>query len=360
MDQPAASPPSGRPCRRVVPPVWRIAAGLALFAALFTAFDRLFITGLKPAVGGYYSALAMRVFPVKQGLGGGEGEALIFGSSRTRRAMAYERLSPVLRMRILIEAQAGVYPRYAYYFYKKYRQAVGRPRLVMLGIDYFEFEKESSLRFLAQQGLTANLDILDPEGAVNPASPAVSRLSWLFRLKPRLDDFLADVMKFERAETDPDPGSLGPATSPEDEDEEDPPAAPEAQPAQRKYQPFPGAEGRFLKALLDDLDAEGIPAFLVIIPDHIDTQAINHERDLFRRDLQSLAAGYRLVRVLDIDRPDKFRLDDAALFKEGAGPRSNCHLSTEGAVVFSDILAREAKEALIDLRRIARSGEAAR
>jgi hypothetical protein len=360
MSDIADSETAGKSRRGGASPALRIAAGIALFAACFLACDRLLVTGLKPLVGGYYGALAMKVFPVKQGLGSGEGEALIFGSSRTRRAMAYERLSPVLHMRILIEAQAGVYPRYAYYFYKKYRQAVGRPRLVMLGIDYFEFEKESSLRFLAQQGLDASFDILDPEGAVNPASPAASRLSWLFRLKPRLDDFWADVMKFERTETDAGPASPGPRAGPDEDDEGDAPAAPEAEPAQRKYVPFPGVEGRFLKALLDDLDAEGIPAFLVIIPDHIDTQAINHERDLFRRDLRSLAAGYRLVRVLDLDQPDKFPLDDATLFKEGAGPRSNCHLGTEGAIVFSDALAREAKEALNDLRRIARSGEGAR
>lgn len=338
----------------------RIAAGIALFAALFLALDRLAFLGLKPLIGSYYEALAMKVFPVKAGVGSGEGEALIFGSSRTRWAMAPERISPILRMKVLIEAQAGIYPRYAYYFFKKYRRTWGRPRLVILGIDYFEFEKESSLRYFVRLDQTANLDILDPEGAVNPASPALSRLSWLFRLKPRIDDFLADAMKFERTGTEAGPEGPAPPPDPEDVSEEDSPAGPEAPPARRKYQKFPGVEGRFLKALLDDLDAEGIPAFLVIIPDHVDTHAVNYQGEAFRGDLKALAAGYRLVRVLDIDRPEKFRLDDPAMFKEGGGVRSNCHLSPEGSLVFSDILAREVKEAMNELRRIARSGSPGR
>ncbi len=342
-----------------------MAAGALLFAAFFFFFDRVFLTALKSIVDRYYTSLAVKTFPIRESLGTGPGEALVFGSSRVRYAVNYAQLSAILNLRILVEAQAGIFPRYGYYFYEKFRRTRGRPRLVIFGLDYFEFEKESALRFFIKLDGGVNLDILDPEGAINPASPGFSRWSWLFRLKPKIDDFLADAFKFERAEAGRE--TVDASSSPRngsdpDLADSDPPAAigPEARAVRRLYQPFPGVEGRFLKALLDDLEANGIPAFLVIIPDHVDTNAVNFQGDRFRRDMQALASRYKYARLLDFNLPEKFPLQDPMMFQEGGGARSNCHLSDKGSKIFSDMLAREVKSALNEFRRIARTGEAAK
>lgn len=339
----------------------RIAAGALLLGAFFLFFDRLFFAVLKSAVGHYYTSLAVKTFPAKESRGGGTGEALVFGSSRTRQAVDYAQLSAILNMRILVEAQAGIFPRYGYYFYEKFRRTRGRPRLVIFGLDYFEFEKESSLRFFIKLDGGVNLDILDPEGAINPASPGFSRLSWLYRLKPKIDDFLMDALRFERAEAGID--AVDPKSSPRNdpdsaESDSDPPTAigSGAQPLKRQYQPFPGVEGRFLKALLDDLESEGIPSFLVIIPDHVNTNAVNFQGDLFRRDMQALASRFKYTRLLDFNLPEKFPLHDPTMFQEGGSVRSNCHLSAKGSKIFSDLLAREVKSALKDFRRTEQSG----
>lgn len=358
-DPPPAASPSWKK-RLLSSSALRIAGGAVLLGAFFLFFDRVSFTVLKSIVGRYYTSLAVKTFPIKESRGGGTGEALVFGSSRTRSAINYAQLSAILNMRILVEAQAGIFPRYAYYFYEKFLRTRGRPRLVIFGLDYFEFEKESSLRFFIKLDDGVNLDILDPEGAINPASPGFSRWSWLYRLKPKIDDFLMDALRFERAEAGID--AVDPKSSPRNdpdsaESDLDPPAAigSGARAPRRLYQPYPGVEGRFLKALLDDLESGGIPAFLVIIPDHVNTNAVNFQGDRFRRDMQTLASRYKYTRLLDFNIPEKFPLQDPTMFQEGGGARSNCHLSDKGSKIFSDMLAREVKSALKDFRRIDKS-----
>jgi hypothetical protein len=101
-----------------------------------------------------------------------------------------------------------------------------------------------------------------------------------------------------------------------------------------------------LKALLDDLDKDRVWTFLVIIPDHEGTNAVNFEPLKFRQDMERLAGRYARVRVLDLNTPDKFDLADTAMFWDGGWGISNSHLSVKGRLDFTEKLAGEVNRIL--------------
>ena len=326
-----------------------------LFVASFLVFDRLVFLGVRRGADRYYASLGTTALQFSKGtfFGSGDGDLLIFGSSRARYAFAQDILSSRLNKRVVKEAAAGKFPKYNYYFYQKYRRTFPRPRAVIYGLDYFMFEKDSDSRGLARFGRDIKLSALDPGGRVNPTSPLVSRVSSLYRMKPAIDRFLGDLMKFDRAAEDED---APPATNRPGRKKR--PAAPRKRKTNtvkpdswqtRTYQVFPGREGSYLLKLLSDLKNDAVPVFLVIIPDYVGANDTNFEQDKFKADIRSLAARFENVRFLDFNRTDRFDLDDPKYFWDGAWGKSNCHLSLKGMIGFSARLAAELKRAFKDV-----------
>lgn len=318
---------------------------ILVFAVSFVAFDRLFLFGLRAGAARYYASLKADRLRSKQTAiyGQGDGDLLIFGSSRARYAFGQDSLSVRLNKRVIKEAAAGRFPKFFYYFYMKYRKDNSKPKVLLYGLDYFMFEKQSSPDELARLDKSIKLDSLNPAGAVNPASPLLSRVSLLFRKKPEIDGLLTQLLKFDAA----------PRTE-ENDRTNDEPAGPTTykfyvvKPDRwqtRPYQPFPGVEGYFLEKLLTALEEDGVPVFLVLIPDSVATNDTNFEQDEFKANVRALAARHKNADVLDLNQPDIFDLGNTLLFNDGAWGRSNCHLTNRGMADFSRKLAVMIREA---------------
>jgi hypothetical protein len=339
--------------RKVLP---RLAAGAVFLVFSFLLFDRLLYYALRAGADYFYSSVAASAFEVKKGLGRkGDGNALLLGSSRAYSAFDPKTLSERLNKHVFREAQAGKFPKFNYFFYRKFQQKMGPPTLVFYGLDYFMFVKKTAPLSMARLDKAIRLTTLEPRGAVNEASPLLSRVSWLFRLKPDIDEYAANILGLDResgpeAETDEDEpkkaelyagGGLAPVPA-----RQGPVAARPVRWRRRAYRPYPGIEGSYLKALLDYLEKDDVWTFLIIIPDHEATNSVNFEPLKFRRDMEKLAARYTKVRVLDFNTPEKFDLADPTLFRESGWGVSNCHLSVKGRLDFSRKLAVEVNRIL--------------
>ncbi len=328
--------------------LWAVALLAALFALSFVLFDRLLFLGLREGVARYMSSAAVQSLHWTPARGQGEGTALILGTSRAEYGFNAEVLSEALGRKVLNEAGPGRYPQFQYHLYRSYQAAFPAPALVLYGVDYFMFEKNSTGLGLVRVDKKGLLEKLRPDGAANPASPVLSRLSWLFRTKPAFDDLAAGFWGFD-ADGVPAAGGtadLKPASKRKPRIGKGVFVEKPRRWKKRTYVPFPGAEGAFFERLLADLDREGVPTFLVFIPEYIGTYETNSEQSRFKADIGRLASGLKNVRILDFDRPESFDLTERKMFWNGGWGYSNSHLSERGADRFSALLGAAVREAL--------------
>jgi hypothetical protein len=334
-----------------------------LLAASFIFFDRLLFLALREAAAHFYVSMKTDEFPWLEPEGSGNGQILILGTSRSYYGFDDDVLSSILKAKIYKQAQPGNYPQYNYYFYQKYKTTFPKPRLVIYGLDYFIFERESINLELVRLDNTIQLKKMNPQGVSNPSSPWLSRASWLYRLKPKTDEFIADLWKFDRK---PEEAEVHPAASQPGKEKKlelkrksrrgMPRGAFGPKPRtwpKSFYHSFPGEEGVFLKRLLDELDQDGVPAFLVFIPEYIGSYETNFEQEKFKRDIRQLVTPYEKLRVLDFNNLEKFDLNNSRLFWNGGWGVSNSHLNDKGARLFSRKLA-------MDMKRILKSDQPAR
>ena len=318
-----------------------IRAGLliVLFAAAFLFFDRALFSLLRSSALGYYRSLATEGtlgLERRAIYGQGASDLLYFGTSRARHALDFPLLAARLKMRVIREAEIGHFPQYSYYFYERYRRDRRKPGLVVYGLDYFMFEKKTLPQDLAQLGIRIDDQSLSPRTAANPSSPLLSRVSWLFRLKPEIDTYLAQAMSFGASFQPQDGDGLEPKWLRSKRRKHAPNAgqdSPGPRPprfSRRPYRGFPGDEGDYLERLLAQFEREGIPVIFFLIPDYIATNETNLELEKFKADARRLAARHSNIRVLDFNTAARFDLDERANFLDGDWGKSNCHLSPKG------------------------------
>lgn len=328
------------------------AVGLLIltFTASFTAFDRLLLLGLRASASRYYASLVAAPRPDQRTTvsGRGDGDILIFGTSRSDKAFDQNLLATRLDIRIVKTTYAGRYPQFNYFFYLQHRSEHPRPKAVFYGMDYFMFERKSLPSELVFLGKIVKQDDLDPAGSANDASLLLSRVSWLFRKKPDIDNYLGDLIRLERGAEAADENEADDAPT-EDRDDRRrrrkeilaDPSHIKSNPRKprpfepRQYQAYPGVEGDFLKKLLAALEEDGVPVFLVFIPDFVGTNETNFELDKFKSDIGALAGPYKNAMILDFNRPDRFNLKNPLLFIDGGWGRTSCHLNARGKVEFS-------------------------
>ncbi len=336
--------------------------GLGLTVS-FVLFDRLLFFCFREGAARYYSSLHNDKLAWASPVGNGKGQILVLGTSRANLGFDADVLSSVLKEKIYEEAHIGDFPQYNYYFYRKYREKFGTPSLVIYGVDYFIFDKESSDSRLDRLEITAPWVKASPAQAVNPASPSLSRVSQLYHFKPKIDELFADLWSLgrnvEKEDEPPDDLLLAENVKPKalKEPQNDMPGTlSDKKPrtwGKRRYKPFPGKEGSFFLRLLEDLEKDGVPVCLVFIPDYKATNKTNFQQDKFKDDIRRLAAVRKKTWVLDFNLPEMFNLDDPQLFKNIGSGIVNCHLSKTGARLFSQKIAP-------DIQRILESGTASR
>jgi len=320
------------------------------FAASFAAFDRLLLLGLRASASRFYVSLAAAPRGDQRTTvsGKGDGDILIFGTSRSDKAFDQDLLAARLDKRIVKATYAGRYPQFYYFFYLRHRKEHPRPKAVFYGMDYFIFERSSLALELGYLGKTVKQDDLDPAGSANDASPLLSRLSWLFRKKPDIDNYLGDLIRLERgAEAGDEIGADSAPTEPRGslklrrKEILENPSRVKSNPRKprpfepRHYQAYPGVEGDYLQKLLAALEEDGVPVFLVFIPDFVGTNETNIDLGMFKSDIGAFVRPYKNAAVLDFNRPERFNLNNPWLFIDGGWGKTSCHLNARGKVIFT-------------------------
>ena len=268
---------------------------------------------------------------------------LILGTSR-----AFEALHPALianqaGVRAFKEASKGKGLRYQYEFYRLYREAVGKPGLVIYGLDYFMFANPSDPGPLRRFG-----------EAVAPASAPTMFWPPLLTVAHKAEDDQAILRILEHlqlrltsamGEFDPEDNvtDMEAYTGRADSRVVERPAPPSFPTV--TYARYPGLEGEFLIKLLRAWQDDGVPVVFVYPPDYEATRQTNIEHDTFIAEIRSLTAACPTCAVLDYSAPSRFPTSNADFFWDGGFGNPNSHLSKAGAEAFTRLF-------LPDVRRV--------
>jgi len=281
-------------------------------------------------------------------------EVLALGSSRVYNAVIPKFLNSLTGSRIFREGSKGKGPKYSYYFYRMYREAVGVPKVVVYGIDYFIFGLGSLTPLLqsfpecreAPQGWSPGVSLLlaNKNRIDQYINEALNRTQDKVRLGPQRFDPERNVADMEAfgGENVFDPSHVV----------EEPPLDFEAK--RSSYSPFPGEEGSYFAALLQELKKDKVAIVLATMPDHIGTFRTYRSYNRFiqeQKDLLSKLDYEGRAFLFDYDSPSLFPMDDRDCFLNGGYGVANSHLSAKGAEIYCRLLARDLKRVLESSRR---------
>lgn len=266
---------------------------------------------------------------------------LIMGSSRTHRGIHPYYIHKRLGQNAFKIARGKTKPRFNYLFYNEYKKLAGTPKVVIYGLDYFIFKKESDPLFM---------QYIARDEERKPAAG----VSLLISNKNRIDGLLTNILETYalNREKEVHPGLdrrknipvidpfIGYGKSKQE------PINPR-KPSRFKtfeYVPYPGEEGTWFIELLRELEKDRVTVALVILPEYIGTYESNFQREAFLKDIRELIEPFPNATLFDYNRPDKFRLSNTAYFLDGGYGKTNSHLSLKGARVFNRMLAKDLKK----------------
>ena len=312
-----------------------------IFLFFLFFFDRLLFVALRKAESLYFSSYSFCPLSDKFAAAKHKGDyqILILGTSRAYNSIHPGYIWDELGIRAFKEAFVGKGPMYNYYFYQEYKKYMGKPRLVIYGLDFFLFNITSERHWM-KRFQDVQVDSQYFSGGV----------SLLLANKPRIDEFINTILNDLKnvvandlnylIEKDPERmenyrGVVSPGWVITEK------------PLQfRKvgFTKFPGKEGRYFKRLIDELQKDGVQVLLVAMPDYIGTFRTHHNQRKFRRFFMRFSRARQGVFFYNYDLPQKFDLSRADFFIDGGYGKANSHLSRAGAEVFNRLL-------LQDLRR---------
>jgi hypothetical protein len=309
-----------------------VTASLALFATSLFVFDRAASAGIDRI----YRWVEGESQLHEQLVGMQDKSAygvLVLGSSRAFEAIHPSAIERELGVKAYKEAGKGKGLRYAYEFYRLYRDLVGKPRVVVYGVDYFMFGMPSD------EALLRRFDVASDNAAAGARSfAALQTLARkevndraIVRILERAQQRLVSAMgEFDPEHNQADMAAYtGPPVSL---------VVPRAEPSRYRrvpYARFPGLEGEFLVRLLEACAVDGVPTMFVYPPDYVATRQTDFEHEAFVREFRRLIAGTPNAFFYDYDDPGRFALSDPALFWDGDWGNSNSHLSRRGAEMFA-------------------------
>lgn len=325
-------------------PLRRVALVVIFVASLF-ALDRLVALALERTVFSREQQEDMTL-KLREAREAGPYEVLIFGTSRTFEAIHPADILEGTGARAYKEAYQGRGPRYQYEFYRRYREVVGRPRVVVYGVDYFLFSIRSTPSRLAAFGIKAKAQ--------------TAGVRWPLRLlQDKESNDQGIVWTLQRWQMRPTAGRRRGEPDreryPKDMEEYrgtdrarqgDPAEPPPARYQKIPFARFPGEEGEDFVRLLDLLEADGVNVLLVGLPDFIATYRSDYEQRRFAQTFTRLAAAHRRCTFVNYNRPDRFPLSDATLFLDGKYGNPNSHMSRAGVAPFLRVFLPDLKAAL--------------
>jgi len=258
-------------------------------------------------------------------------QVLVLGSSRTFEAIHPSAIEGALGVKAYKEAYKGKGLRYSYEFYQMYRELVGKPRVVVYGVDYFMFDNATE---------TALLRRLQPEA---PRDRAAGRRWFALQTlahKKANDRVVVRLLervqrRFTWAEFDPERNQADMAiyTGPKESR-----VLPRPEPPRYDrvtYARFPGLEGEYLTRLLEACAADEAAMMFVYPPDYVATGRTNFEHDGFVREFRRLIADTPNAFFFDYHDPARFPTSDPSMFWDGDWGNPNSHLSRRGAEAFA-------------------------
>jgi hypothetical protein len=258
-------------------------------------------------------------------------------------------INPEIGSKLFREGLKGKGPRYSYYFYRMYRKAVGVPKVVVYGVDYFLF------------GLSSLAPLMHsfPECREVPETSA-NGISLLLANKDRIDQYINALLVRFQEKSRLGPKKIDPENNVADmeafsgQSVFDPSHVvteipPDFEAKRSSYSPYPGEEGSYFVELLRELKSDGVTILLVTIPDHIGTFRTYKSYDRFLLDqanlLRSLEYEGRCFFV-DYDSPSLFPMEDGDCFVNGGYGVANSHLSAKGAEIYCRMLSQDLKKIL--------------
>ena len=274
---------------------------------------------------------------------------LILGTSRTFEALHPALIANQAGVRVFKEASKGKGLRYHHEFYRLYREVVGRPHLVIYGLDYFMFANPSDPGLLRRFGETVR-----PASAPAALWPPLLTVAHkaeddqaIRRILEQIQSRLASAM----GEFNPDDDVADMEVYTGRSDSRVVQRLPPQGFATAGYARYPGLEGEFLGKLLRAWQDDGVPVVFVYPPDYEATSRTNIEHDAFIGEMRRLTADCATCAVLDYSTPERFPTSNAAFFRDGGFGNPNSHLSKAGAEAFTRIFLPDVQRVVSEFDR---------
>lgn len=320
---------------------WKLAAGfLCLLFCLFL-FDRGLYYLLFQAENKMYTQNHFEQ-QLEKFVAGKSFNTLIFGTSRTYEGIFATSLERKTKQKIFKETFQGKGPKYNYYFYQVFKKYAGIPKVVIYGVDYFIYTVESDPKWMSH--FTTN----EP-----PKKPGLfSAPLLLLKNKKKIDNFLNNVLiQLKKKDNTTEESEIikeiiavqnymGQENAPKKLD-----TLPNVEKRNRQFFPRPpGTEGEYFIKLLETLSQDRVTVILVALPDYLGSLKTNCQHDEFIEHLESLCGDYSGLHLLNYNSEDKFPLSKPEYFRDGGLGQTNSHLSQQGALIFSNMLADDIKK----------------
>jgi hypothetical protein len=314
---------------------------VVIFLASLVAFDRLIASMLAstPARAALQSNVNQRLVEARRK---GPYQVLVLGTSRTFEGIHPSDILEKTGARAFKEAFQGKGPRYNYEFYQRFRRFLGKPQVVVYGVDYFIFNITSDRPLDNPIAAAASGRLVWPlrlirDKSLNDRAIVVTLQGLQNELVRHGEDFNPERYQ---ADMEAYHGNEGPRRGD--------PASPE--PARYKRIPFlrfPGDEGVYFEKLLTELESDGVVTMLVGLPDFWATYRTNFEQQYWAGAMSTLAGRHKNCFFVNYDDPARFPLTNPDYFIDGQWGNPNSHMSRLGVSVLLPAFAGDLKKALL-------------
>jgi len=264
---------------------------------------------------------------------------LIMGSSRTHRGIHPLYIYKRLKQKAFKIAKAKIRLKFNYFFYQRYKEIAGTPKVVIYGLDYFMFKLKSNPYFMKW---VSDEQPAKSSAYNNSVLLLAGNKAWVDEFLNHEFEQLNGIIRAPRKVAGGKFKLIDPFIGYRKSEKTD-----QHKPAyfkRFKYEGYPGKEGLFFIKLLELWKKDGVQVAMVYLPDYIGTYESNHQLNRFKNEIKRLTGPYKNVTIYDYDRPEKFALSNDAYFLDGGYGKTNSHLSLKGSRVFHRLFVKELKK----------------
>ncbi|MCP4153300.1 MAG: hypothetical protein GY757_36550 [bacterium] len=326
----------------------RSLTGVLLILVALLLFDRGLFYLITHLEAGFYAKKGFEVnfktFAKEQNY-----DTLLFGTSRTYEGIHSSIIEKELNNKVLKESFQGKGPRYNYHFYQLFKKCVGKPKVVIYGVDYFIYTLNSDPRWMSRFDFynleQLKIDYLTPSLLLLKHKKKIDNFynNIMLRLKEELESGEVDEEKEKKNPLDKELKHILDVQAHTGIEKHNQKVVAKRFPRFRRqrYPHYPGKEGEYFAKLLELLDKDGVTVILVSLPDVFGSYKTNFQRKTFLLELKRKEAKYEKTHLINFNRPTRFPLRNLDYFIDGGFGISNSHLSRKGSKLFSEQLSKK-------------------